>query len=102
RELIAARRVAAPLARLPVLAVDLGDPPDRREDHEVREAAPGGPLDRLGAALGGAPDGRVRPLQRARPGVDERVAVEPAVERKRPRLGPGAEDQLRRLVEPLA
>src|SRR5215831_21222160 len=82
-ELVAAGAVAVALARLAILAVDLGDPLDRREDHEVREAALGRPLHRLARALRWAPDRRMRLLQRPWPRVHVVEAVESAVERER-------------------
>src|SRR5205814_4552501 len=101
-ELVAARRVAMSLARLAVLAVDLRDALDRREDHQVGEAALRRPLHRLAAALRRAPHGRMGRLQRTGPRVDIVVAVVLAVERERSRVGPCPQDQLGRLVEPLA
>src|SRR5439155_9087848 len=91
-ELVSARRVPVALARLTVLAVDLRDPLDRGEDHEVREAPLRRPLDGLARALRRAPDGWMRLLERARPGVHVVVAVELAVERERPRLRPRSQD----------
>src|SRR5207244_9232547 len=64
-ELVAARRVAVPLAGLAVLPVDLGNPLDWREDHEIREAPLRCPLDGLARALRWAPHGWVRLLERA-------------------------------------
>ena len=101
-ELVAAGPVAVSLARLAVLAVDLGDPLDGREDHQVREATLRGPLDRLARALRRAPHRWMRLLERPRPRVHVVEAVEPAVEWERALFGPGAQDQLGGLVEALA
>src|SRR5262249_62206768 len=87
-ELMRAGLVAVALARLPVLAVDLRDPLDGREDHQVREAALGRPLDRLARALGRTPHRRMRLLDGPRPRVHVVVTIESAVEWKRPLLGP--------------
>ena len=102
RELVAAGRVAVALARLAVLAVDLGDARDGREDHQVGEAALGRPLHRLVAALGRAPHRRVRLLEGPRPRVHVGIAVEAAVKGEGAFFRPRAEDQLGRLVEALA
>src|SRR2546426_3870370 len=49
--ILAAGLVAEALAGLAVFPVDLHDPLDRCEDHEVREPAPGRPFHGLGRAL---------------------------------------------------
>src|SRR5256886_11489649 len=100
-ELVTARRVAVPLAGLAVLAVDLGDPLDRREDHEIGEAPLRRPLHGLARALRWAPHGWVRLLERAGPRVHVGVPIVFAVEGERALLRPRAQDQLRRLVEAL-
>src|SRR5262249_46344722 len=94
--------IAVPLAGLTVLAVDLRDPLDRGEDHQVGKTTLRRPLHRLTAALRRAPHGWVRRLDRTRPGVDVVVAIVLAVEREGPGLRPGAQDQLSRLVKALA
>ena len=59
----------------------------------------GGPLDGFGRALGRAPDRRVRLLVGAGPEIDVFEMVVLALEGERPLLGPGADDEVMRLVE---
>src|SRR5262249_39799162 len=71
-------------------------------DAHVGEAPLGDEVDGLQAAGAGDPDGRVRLLNRPRPGVDIGEVVVLRVPQKRPRLGPRLEDQVKRFAETLA
>src|SRR2546426_12407018 len=100
--ILAAGLVAEALAGLAVFPVDLHDPLDRREDHEVREPAPGRPFHGLGRALRRAPDRWVRLLERPRPWVHVGIPVVAAGEGERALFRPGPHDKLRGLIEAVA
>ena len=69
---------------------------------EVAVAALGDLHQRLARARAGNPDRRMRLLRRPRPRIDVAQRIVPALERKRPVLGPGAADQVDGLPELVA
>ena len=97
------RRIAVlPLGHLAIHVEVARDRGERAVGLEI-DVAPvrvRGPLDGLGRALGGAPDRRVRLLVGAGPEVHVFEVIVPALERERAFLGPGADDQLMRLLVP--
>ena len=75
---------------------------DGSVERDIGVALLGRPHDGLAADDAGHPDARIGLLQRHRPGVHHAVLVVPALEAEGAGLGPGADDQVVRLLEALA
>ena len=101
-DLLRRRLVAVLLRRLLELAEDAAERVHVGVGLEVGVVVPRGPVDRLVGAERGAPDRRVRLLERPRPRVDVAELEVLAIPLEGAGLRPGLDDQVVRLVEAVA